>query len=76
MSTLICKGCGGTTNTTTCDYLEHKDRQPRTCFIKWENGEPVKGCGLDNLLSKDAYGKWYKEWCMHLLKKKVEKKHG
>ncbi len=52
MSILICKGCGGTTNTTTCDWVSHKDRLPRKCYVKWVNGKPVKGCGYDEYKQK------------------------
>lgn len=48
MSILICKGCGGTTNSVTCDWMKHKDHLPRKCYVKWVDNKPVKGCGYDN----------------------------
>jgi len=74
MSVFICKGCGGTTNSTTCDYIQHKDYQPRKCYVKWENGKPIKGCGYDELKEKDlekSKGKYVSfelKFCSDILK--------
>jgi hypothetical protein len=48
MSRLVCKGCGGSTNSTTCDYMSHKDHLPRKCYVKWVDDKAVKGCGYDD----------------------------
>ena len=74
MSIMICKGCGGTTNSTTCDFLNHKDRLPRVCYIKWVNDKPVKGCGyddfkLDVLRTKEKYSYHHLKWMSDILKK-------
>jgi len=45
-----CKTCGGSTNTAVCDYAEHSDLEPRRCYLRWEEGNWVPGCGYDDLL--------------------------
>jgi hypothetical protein len=74
MSILTCGGCGGITNSTTCDYLHHKDFNPRKCYVKWVDNKPVKGCGYDELKesalkSKGKYEMFYLKWISVLLKK-------
>jgi len=74
MPTLTCKGCGGITNTTTCDYLEHKDMHPHMCYVKWIDNKPVKGCGYDALKaealkSRSKCQMWYLKWISDILKK-------
>ena len=75
MSILVCSGCGGTTNSTTCDYLDHKDYKPHKCYVKWVDNKPVKGCGYDDLKAttlkdpKKGQGMWYLKWISDILKK-------
>lgn len=74
MSVLICKGCGGTTNSTTCDYMKHKDYKPRLCYVKWVDTKPVKGCGYDDLKASvladpNKYDMFELIFCSNILKK-------
>ncbi|MDQ5988422.1 MAG: hypothetical protein CSYNP_04182 [Syntrophus sp. SKADARSKE-3] len=75
MSILICKGCGGTTNSATCNYLDNEDMLPSKCYVKWdEEAKPVKGCGYDELkehvlTSKDPWGMFELKFCSDLLKR-------
>ena len=72
MSIIKCRTCGGTTNTTTCNL--DKTMQTDTCYVKWVNDKPVKGCGYDDfkakvLKSKDKYGMFELVFCSDILKK-------
>lgn len=51
MPTLKCLGCGRDTNTTVCDWIDHKDHQPRRCWVAadYENNVWVKGCSYDSM---------------------------
>jgi len=44
MSTIICRNCGGTTNTAVCDWMNSKDDKADGRFAKWVDGKWVKGC--------------------------------
>lgn len=67
MSVLTCGGCGGLTNTTTCDFLEHKDMKPRECYVRWKNGIAEKGCGFDSMDEKTSCEAWYRNWCLKII---------
>lgn len=65
MSILICKNCGGTTNTTTCKWsIVDNDIVTDNCFVKWVDDKPVKGCSYDKVTNK-----WYKKWLDDIIKK-------
>ena len=74
MSIFVCKGCGGMTNTTTCNYMDNKDYLPTVCYVKWVDNKPVKGCGYDDfkadvLKLKDKYLMFHLKWMSDILKK-------
>jgi len=45
MSILICKNCGGITNTALCELS--KDLTTSKCYAKWVDGKWVIGCNYD-----------------------------
>jgi hypothetical protein len=74
MSIIKCKGCGGMTNTITCDWMDHDDYLPRKCYVKWVNKNPVKGCGYDDfkasvLKNPNKYTMGHLKWISDILKK-------
>jgi hypothetical protein len=74
MSILICKACGGTTNSATCNYLDNPDKLPTKCYVKWVNDKPIKGCGYDAfktdaLKCKSKYQMFELKFCSDILKK-------
>lgn len=48
MPTGTCLGCRRTTNSTTSNWWQNKDRTPTKCLVAWEeSGEAVRGCAYD-----------------------------
>lgn len=72
MSVLTCRGCGRETNSTTCDYLDHDDYQPRKCFMAFEGGIWKRGCAFKEA---DPFTKDFvkKTIVKHIFKKLIEK---
>lgn len=65
MPTLICKNCGGLTNTTTCKYdIINNDMVTDKCFVKWVDNKPVKGCCFDMVRNN-----WYRNWLLDIINK-------
>ena len=58
MPSIRCLGCGGQTNTTLCDYIDHwietGKMEAVRCYARWEDGQWVKGCGYDDAHSEFA----------------------
>jgi len=47
MSVIVCRNCGGTTNTAMADWIHSRDGKADRCYLKFENNLWVKGCAYD-----------------------------
>lgn len=64
MPTIICRGCGQTSNTALSNWMHSKDDKADACYARLSENKWEKGCGYDK---GDHFTKQYVNKLIHQL---------